>query len=375
MSVKPVPVDIHKYHCFPETLEEGLRWFQAAVEQHGGHYESATVPGLNGPGGERLTTGVAWFGNRNAESVYLSIAGTHGQEYFCGAAGQLAWITSGAPAELPANVAVCMVHGHNPYGAVILSRGNENFVDLNRNYQDFVEPVRENRLYPELFNLLFTKDMSEHVLDDVMASFYEYLQSNDTFEVLTAMGGGQDTHPSGTIYCGTKQEWSTRNLKAVVREFLSQAERVVVIDWHTGLGEPSEAVALARFAPDSPRANWAEKYWAQNQAAPDLQGEESPDFVGEIYSGVALDLEQTGASVISTVYEVGTVGNQSVLAALLIDRWLRFECTDPQGPRAAEYRTKMIERLNPSRPEWRAASAASMAEVYKNTIAGLQDWI
>ncbi len=366
--------DIRRYHCFPQTLREGLRWFETQAAAQGGSVEKATIPNERGPGGAALSTAVGWFGDRRAERVLLSIAGTHGQEYFCGAAGQLDWIASAGPQRLPQNVAVCLVHAHNPYGAAFLSRANEDFIDLNRNFNDFSQPIRRNRLYPELFDLLFTTDMDEHILDDVMATFYQFVEDNDTAEVMTAMGGGQDTHPTGTLYCGTEQAWSTQTLRSIVDEYLGHAEKVAVIDWHTGLGEPADAVALEKQAPGSPERAWAEEFWPAAGAAGELEGPELPDYVGEVWRGVADDIRSNGAAAVSTVVEVGTVGNQSVLAALLIDRWLRFECRDPESPKAVEYRTKMIERLNPSRPEWRAGALSSMANFYERTLTGLQTW-
>ncbi len=364
---------IQRYHCFPESLEEGRLWFEQLVTENGGVIDAATLPSATGPDDEPLCTQVAWFGRSSAPRVFLSIAGTHGQEYFCGAAGQLGWITSGGPQSLEEDTAVCMVHAHNPYGAAWLSRGNENFVDLNRNYMDFSEPVRPNRLYPELFDLLFTREMNEHVLDDVMAGFYQFLEDNDDFEVLTAMGGGQDTHASGTIYCGRRQEWSTRNLKAIITSYLDQAEQVAVIDWHTGLGEPAVAAALERPAPGSRELQWAQQYWKVDDHSSELEGSEIPDYVGQVWAGTTADIRALGAAAIGTVVEIGTVGNQSVLAGLLIDRWLRFECDDPMSPKAVQLRTRMVERLNPSRPEWRKAALAAMSEVYQQTIAGLKD--
>ena len=373
MTASKLADRIKRYHCFPETIAEGRAWMEQLVPVNNGSIESATLPSFEGPEGERLSTEVAWFGRRDAPNVYFAVAGTHGQEYFCGAAGQLGWITSGGPQSLEDDVAVCLVHGHNPYGSAWISRGNENFVDLNRNYLEFEEPVRSNKLYPELYDLLFTREMSEHVLDEVMAAFYRFLEENDKVEVLTAMGGGQDTHPKGTIYCGAQQEWSTRNLKAIVAEYLDQAEKVAVIDWHTGLGDPAVATALNGQEPGTKAATWAREFWNTDDEEKKLEGPGVPDYVGEVYAGVSKDLKRQGSATVSTVVEIGTVGNQSVLAALLIDRWLRFECDDPMSPFAVQCRTKMLERLNPSRPEWRKEAADSMAGVYKRTIAGLKE--
>ena len=215
--------------------------------------------------------------------------------------------------------------------------------------------------------------MNEHVLDEVMANFYRFLEENDDREVLTAMGGGQDTHPSGTIYCGTGPAWSTQNLRSVVRSFLDKAEKVAFIDWHTGLGEPGETMVLVDEFDDRQTAEWAARHWGVELPDEDQEGPAKPDFVGQVYAGVASDVATMGAKVVASVAEVGTVDNQSVLAALLIDRWLRFECDDLESPMAVEYRTRMLERLNPSRLEWRQAAQASMRRFHLQTIAGIRD--
>jgi len=60
-----------------------------------GSLSTAINPLALGPAGEELATDLAWFGPADAERVFVSISGTHGQEYFCGAATQLNWIAEG----------------------------------------------------------------------------------------------------------------------------------------------------------------------------------------------------------------------------------------------------------------------------------------
>lgn len=361
--------------CFPQTYEEGRQWFQRAVKQRNGSLKSFVHPDETGPDGEELAIDFAWFGAAEADRLYISICGTHGQEYFCGAAGQLDWLASESCAALPANVAVCLVHAYNPYGAAYISRGNENFVDLNRNYFDPGTHIRPNSLYKELFELLFTADMNEHVMDDVMAAFYEFVENNDTQKAMTAMGGGQNTHPSGTLYCGHGDEWSTTTLRRFAHTHFTQANKVAIIDWHTGLGSFAEMTVLQELPPRSEEYRWACAWWDSPEAHAKLQATEArPDYVGNVNDGLANDLRAADAIVANTVIEMGTFGNQGVLAALLIDRWLRFECVDRDAPKAVELRTKMLERLNPSMPEWRAMVLAKMRLVYTNTITGLEHW-
>ncbi|MEM1113296.1 MAG: DUF2817 domain-containing protein [Pseudomonadota bacterium] len=369
-------MSIEQYQCFPETYAEGREWFAQTVQQCDGLYESRVNPDVVGAVGETLSTDVGWFGPREASRVFVSICGTHGQEYFSGAATQLNWMLSGGPAKLADDVAVCLIHCNNPYGASFLSRGNENFVDLNRNYLDFSQPIRPNPLYDDLFKLLFTPEMSEHVLDDVMQGYVRFMEETDPQAAMTTVGGGQNTHPSGIIYCGDELQWSTRNMQAIVDTYLDQAKTVALIDWHTGLGEFGETSCLFNnLRKDSDEFRWACAWWGRAEDASGVyDAGVYPDFVGNVDAGISEQLQRRGVKVAATVIEFGTVDNRTVIPALLIDRWLRFECQDPQSPHAVRMRTMMMERLNPSQYNWREAVRNKSLAIYQNTLAGLSLW-
>jgi len=368
-------MDIEKYLCFPASYAEGRKWFLKTAKTAGAEITTAINPHAKGPEGEELATDMAWFGPADAERVFVSISGTHGQEYFCGAAGQLHWMLSDQPSELPEGVAVCLIHAHNPYGAAYHSRCNENFVDLNRNYFDPGTTVRPNRLYDALYEILSTKEISDHIVDDTMAAFYDFVEKNDTKEAMTAMGGGQDSHSDGLLYCGTGDEWSTENLRKIARDHLSKAEKVALIDWHTGLGEYGELTVLNDLDQASDEYRWACAWWSGPEASEALLArEDQPDYIGHVHAGLAADIRAHGAQVVDAVMEIGTVDNHSVLGALLIDRWLQLECTDTSSPHAVNMRTKMLERLNPSLYSWRQAVLDKTADMYARSIRGLVAW-
>lgn len=366
---------IERYHCFPESYEEGRRWFVTLTDDRAAQCETYTNPHATGPNEAVLTTELAWFGPKDAAKVFVSICGTHGQEYFAGAAGQLHWLNSGGPETLPNDLAVCLIHAHNPYGAAYLSRGNENFVDLNRNYFPANSKVRANPLVDDLFSLLFTQEMNEHVLDEVMTRFYQFVEDNDTQAVMTAMGGGQDTHPRGILYCGAGDEWSTQTLRKIVQSYLLQAKKVAVIDWHTGLGDYGSLTVLNEMEPDSDAFRWACAWWGGPEGRDALlKREHQPDYIGHVHKGVADDLKAQDIACAHAVMEFGTFDNEGVLAALMVDRWLRFECQDLESQHAVLMRAKMLERLNPSMPSWRRSVVEKSADMYTRTISGLTTW-
>lgn len=367
-------MDTARYRHFAQSFAEGRRWFRAAAEAAGGALWAETNPHGLTPEGELLSTDVAWFGPADAAALFVSISGTHGAEYFSGAAGQICWMAEGGPARLPAGVAVCLVHAHNCHGAAWHSRGNEDFVDLNRNYMDHSVELRPNPLYAELFDLLFTAEMDEHVLDDVMAAFYAFVDRSDPVAAMTAMGGGQRSHPTGTLFCGFEDAWSTAHLRRLVQERFGRAERVALIDWHTGLGDFGKPTLMNADFPQPEAADWAARWWCHAPPNAELSDSARPEYVGNVSTGIADDLRARGALVAETVVEIGTFANTGVLMALLIDRWLRFACPDRTAPHAVRLETQMVERLNPSNPEWREAALAATRRLYADTIEGLTAW-
>src|SRR5215831_11712455 len=55
--------------------------------------DARTYPSMaRGPGGEELSTDVAWFGALEAAKVGILLSATHGVEGYCGSACQLDWI-------------------------------------------------------------------------------------------------------------------------------------------------------------------------------------------------------------------------------------------------------------------------------------------
>jgi hypothetical protein len=191
---------------------------------------------------------------------------------------------------------------------------------------------------------------------------------------MTAMGGGQATHPSGNIYCGSRAEWSTEQLRALVRDRFGAAEKVALVDWHTGLGAFGQVTLLPEAGGVGEVDEWIQRWWGGTQAGDTLQGPNKPRFVGQVVHGVARDLRRRGVRVASTVAEFGTFENRGVLAALLIDRWLRFACPDRTSPKAVRLHTLMMERLNPTLPEWRRMVLSEGARITDSTVAGLAHW-
>ena len=370
-----IPAGLARYQYFPPDYAAGRIWFEAAVTARSGAFRSYAKPAVTGADGGPLSIDVGWFGSRSAAKVFVSLCGTHGQEYFCGAAGQLQWIDALAKHPLPDDIAVCLVHAVNPYGAAHQTRTNENLVDLNRNFRDHKVPRPPHPLHDAVLGTIAPKAMDDLALYDLAAAFNALAAQHDTGAIMTAIAGGQDAQPAGMAYAGTTPEWETRTLSRIAREWLQHARKVALIDWHTGLRPTGEASVLCDLDDASEAYALACQWWGKPSSADALyEGGVEPDIEGEVRHGLAALCAANGASVVQTVVELGTVDNQAIIPAFAIDRWLRTECPQPNSPDAIRLRTIMMERYCPSVPAWRAAALAAMAALYAATINGLRQW-
>lgn len=369
------PEHLSKYQYFPPNYATGRDWFEAAVKSRDGAFTRYKKPEHKGPEGEALSIDVGWFGDAGADKVHLALSGTHGQEYFCGAAGQLQWICEGGTDGLADDIAVCLVHAVNPYGAAHYSRTNEDLIDLNRNFRDPAVARPANQVFPAVAATIAKRKMDAFALYDVVDDFNAVMAQEDPLEVMTAIAGGQSMDPTGPAYCGTHETWEVSTLKSIADTFLSRAQQIALIDWHTGLGPSGEASVLTELDVGTDERRLADAWWGEPPAGDALyEGGREPDIEGDIRTGLAEYCEGLGARVVSTVVEIGTVDNRAIIPAFAIDRWLRVECKDTSAPDAVYFRTLMMERYSPSAPEWREKALGSMRALYDATFSGLNDW-
>ena len=147
---------IPKY--FSWTYAEARRKFLDAARAFGAVLESHVHPRGRGAEGEELAVDVARFGDMDAEKLLIVVSGTHGNEGFCGSGCQVGLMGEGVVRARPPSVAVLLIHAVNPYGFSHIRRVTEDNVDLNRNFQNFAEPLPENARYAEIHDALVPAD-------------------------------------------------------------------------------------------------------------------------------------------------------------------------------------------------------------------------
>ena len=129
-----------------------------------------------------------------------------------------------------------------------------------------------------------------------------------------AISLGQYAHPQGLFYGGNSDAWSNRTLREIAETHLSSAKRIVLIDFHTGLGEYGAAEVIVGEPPGSGVYQRAKKWWGNIVKSPDAGDSVSPPIKGSLkyaFARMAPDTEVTAVSL-----EFGTYPPSEVFWAL-----------------------------------------------------------
>lgn len=195
------------------------------------HYENPH----KGPDGKPLFSDVARFGSDDASRVFFTNSGIHGPEGFAGSAAQVSWIDSGQWKDLPGNVAVVHIHASNPYGFAWGCRENEDFVDCNRNFLDFPLKKPIGADYEILHPFLLPAEWNEKTAMKAKTAFKVAMEMAAILKEQGEMAGCQSVTPGGLGYVGNEPTWTNRTLREIVQTHAGQAQKVALLDYHTGI--------------------------------------------------------------------------------------------------------------------------------------------
>ncbi len=355
-------------HFFAASYTQARAKFIHAVQSVNGALTSYPHPDQKGPNGELLSIDVAHVGDVAAEKQLILISGTHGLEGYAGSAAQIAWLTLGSAAKLPAGVGVLLIHGLNPYGFAHFSRTTENNVDLNRNFVDHDQAHPANPDYDQLHPHLKAEDWGWEFLDAMAAAETHYRSEHGADALFNARVKGQYNHPDGLFYGGQAREWSNLTLQRIIEEHLAPARQIALIDWHTGLGQYGEPFFLC-FSPDhSAEYQQAVAWWGEHRisnARP--HGLSRPNYSGLVFHGVSRFIGDR--PLVGAVIEFGT-REIAMNKVQPLDQWLRF-----RAPRNTEgfdlLQLDLRDAYVPFSQEWRIGALRQSVEITEQAVVGL----
>jgi predicted deacylase len=209
------------------------------------------------PRPEPLTIDIAIAGAKKPTTALVLSSGVHGVEGLFGSAVQLAFLERFAlHRDLPLGAAVVLIHAVNPFGFAWQRRLNEENVDLNRNFLLPDEPYAGSPPLAGEFRRamtpgrprrgfgFWTARMAFLALRYGIRSFWETLPV------------GQYDYPDWLYYGGGGPTQSLRALELFLPTLLDEANEVVHLDFHTGLGRWAKCELLVPKCDERDNCAW-----------------------------------------------------------------------------------------------------------------------
>jgi len=327
---------------------------------------------LKGRDGETLAMDVALDGPADAQSMLIVSSACHGVEGYCGSGVQV-FATHDAERRdkaRAAGVAVLYIHALNPHGFSHVRRVTNENVDLNRNFQDFSQPLPVNAAYAEIHDLLLPAQWPPTAENN--AAIADYIARNGQLKFQAAVSQGQHQFADGLFFGGTAPTWSNTTLREVLRTYARQAKRLAWIDLHTGLGPSGLGERIFACKDDKAAFERAKAWW-------DPKGETR---ITSIYDGSSTSAFLTGlmwmaayqecpqAEYTGIAMEYGTLPFNEVSQALRADHWLHKHPEAPAEQHAA-IKQQLMDAFYTDTDAWRGQIISQARQAMFQAVEGL----
>ena len=353
---------------------------------------SYVLPNLEAPDGKKLSIDLAWFGPQNAENILLISSGVHGVEGPAGSVIQREWMYNADRVTICQKHAVVLVHAVNPYGFAYSRRGNENNIDLNRNFITFpvardtnhpyhilaaaLSPERALRLLGLGTNTGIAWFLAKHsfgkLMKDGASEGIRRLFAASFKDLKDGLTAGQYDYPDGLFYGGKEKSWSRKIWEEILATRLAGAKRIIHIDIHTGLGK-SGAMQMMMTAPqNSVLHKAATTIWPdQNIAVLNrTQNNSLSSYVsGDIFESWSGSLPHV--KVLAAAAEFGTVAPTKILKALCFENAAHFQ--PDLGFPNEEARASLADAFIPQSSEWRNAVRKTGVQVVNAACEAIKE--
>jgi hypothetical protein len=272
-----------------------------------------------------------------------------------------------------AGTAVLYIHALNPYGFSHIRRTTHENVDLNRNFQDFTQPLPDNAAYRALHSLI----LPEHWPPDAanLESTQNFIAKNGAAAFQSAITQGQHEFPDGLFYGGNSATWSNLTLRQVLRQH-ALARRIGWIDLHTGLGESGVGERIWAGRDDASAVARARAWWGGGQ------GGHAATPITSIYDGSSTSAFLTGlmwhaiyeeapqAEYTGIALEYGTLPILDMMQALRAEHWLHKHPEAPPGL-AHQIKTQMMTAFYTDTDLWRGQIISQARQAMFQAVDGL----
>ena len=304
---------------FSSSYAQARHKFFEAAKAAGLSVESYLHP-LPGRDGETLAMDVVREGPADAQNLLIVSSACHGVEGYCGSGVQVHALQDSTwrEAARKSNVAVLYIHALNPYGFSHVRRVTHENVDLNRNFQDYSQPLPVNEAYREVEPLLLPEVWPPNAANAQATA--DYIAQHGMVGLQAAVTRGQHQYPDGMFFGGAAPTWSNLTLRQVLQQHGQQAQRLAWIDLHTGLGPSGVGERIFACADDAAALTRARAWWG-NHVTSIYDGSSTSAFLtGLMWMSAYQECPQ--AEYTGLAMEYGTQPMEKVMMALRGDHWL-----------------------------------------------------
>lgn len=323
---------------------------------------------LKGADGEELAVDVAWLGDREARQVVVAASATHGVEGFCGSGCQVGFLQEDWQGRLPADTALVLVHANNPHGFAHLRRVTEDNIDLNRNFVDFSTDLPANPGYGELHPLLLPEDWDGPAREAADAALKAFIARAGERVFQQTVSRGQYEYPDGLFFGGKGPGWSRRTVEGFAGEHLGAAQRISLVDFHTGLGPRGHGEIIGRGGPGDPQYERTRAWYGDEVRSAAVGNSASVRLSGTIdigYQRACPHAEHTAITL-----EFGTLDLEDVLQAIRADNWL-YARGGPDSPHFDAIKGQIRDAFYGDDIQWRQDIWARGQDMVARALAGV----
>ena len=352
---------------FPADYRSARAAFIAACEAADLGTTARVHPTARSRDGKPLFLDTATIGERGSENALLLISANHGVEGYFGSGVQTGLLREARLCP-PKGAKIMLLHALNPYGFAWDRRVNEDNADINRNFVDHARPP-VNEAYASLAEAISPKDISREAMKAANAKLRAYAAEHGDFALQEAVSKGQYAYPDGVYYGGARESWSSAMLKDVLREELRDVQRLIVIDFHTGLGPHGYGEMISEDLPGSAAYARAKAMWGERVRSSEAGESVSAPLTGTIDTAFATwigNRELTFAAL-----EMGTLPTREVFNALRRDNFLHM-VAGGDHPEAETIRRDMRAAFYPDTAEWKRMAWQAATEAVGAALRALR---
>ncbi len=352
---------------FSQSYAQARGKFLHAADAAGLTVESHIHP-LPGRDGETLAMDVVREGPVDARNLLIVSSACHGVEGYCGSGVQVNALQDKAWRETAQaqKVAIVYIHALNPYGFSHIRRVTHENVDLNRNFQDYSQPLPVNEAYREVEPLLLPDVWPPNEANAQATA--QFVAQHGMVGLQAAVTRGQHQYPDGMFFGGTSETWSNLTLRKVLQQHARQTQRLAWIDLHTGLGPSGVGERIFACADDAAALTRARAWWGPKITSIYDGSSTSAFLTGLMWMSAYQECPQ--AEYTGLALEYGTQPMEKVMMALRGEHWLH---NHPQASAdlKAQIKQDLMDAFYTDTDEWRTQILAQAQDAMHQAVRGL----